>query len=299
MTERIRLLEERGIEFRTDLELKPYSTLRIGGSVALAVFPKTREQLIGALEIVSREGGRYAVVGKGSNLLFPDGVYQGTFIFTSRATSVSFCGDTVTALSGVALPTLASRAARASLSGLEFASGIPGTVGGAVLMNAGAFGGEMAQVTVSSEYWDAQAARCGRFEGAEQKFGVRTSVYAGQPRYTVLSATLRLRKGDPTEIRARMEEYRKRRCATQPLELANAGSIFKHPQGHFAGKLIEECGLKGTRVGDAEVSEKHAGFIVNRGQATAADVKALISLIQEQVMHRFGVFLETELRILE
>lgn len=299
VTEWIRLLAEKEIEYSIDCPLASYNTFRIGGVASLALFPKTKEQLISAVELVARDGGKYAVVGKGSNLLFPDGRYQGTVVFTSRVRELSLEGDTVVSSAGVSLSALASHAARAGLSGLEFAAGIPGTVGGAVLMNAGAFGGEMAQVTVSSEYWDAENARCGCFEGEEQCFGTRTSVYATHPKLTVLSATFRLQKGDSEDIRARMEEYRERRCATQPLDFPNAGSIFKHPKGYFAGKLIEDCGLKGMRVGDAEVSLKHAGFIVNRGNATSEDVKRLIETVRERVMQRYGIALECELRFLE
>ena len=299
VTELIGLLEEKEIEYRVDCPLTSYNTFRIGGIASLAVFPKTREQLIYALEAVTRSGAKYAVVGKGSNLLFPDGKYQGVVLFTSQVRELSFEGDRVVASAGVSLSALASQAAREGLAGLEFAAGIPGTVGGAVLMNAGAFGGEMSQVTLFSEYWDAKTASSGRFEREEQRFGTRTSVYATRPELTVLSATLQLQKGEKESIRARMEDYRVRRSATQPLNFPNAGSIFKHPKGFFAGKLIEDCGLKGTRVGDAEISLKHAGFIVNRGNATAEDVKRLILTVQERVMQRYGVSLECELRFLE
>ena len=236
------------------------------------------------------------MVGNGSNLLFPDGVYTGLMIFTRNLRAAELTGDTVTAEAGVPLPALAVEALRAGLSGLEFAQGIPGTVGGGVFMNAGAFGGCMADVTAWSEWYDCESGETGRFEGDSQRFGIRTSIYEREKRYILLGAGLKLRADDPNAIRARMEDFRDRRRRTQPIELPSAGSIFRHPLGAYAGRLIEDCGLKGTRIGGAEVSAKHAGFIVNMGGATAGDVVDLIALIRERVERQTGYRLECEIR---
>jgi len=297
MTDLCRQLEREQIPYRENCPLAPLCSFRIGGTAAVAVFPKTGEQLVRAL-CLACEYGDYEIIGNGSNVLFPDGLYRGSVIFTGGCRTVSCQERELTVCCGAPLSTVARCAGEHSLAGMEFAAGIPGTVGGAVLMNAGAFGGCMAQVTRYSLWWDRETGKLGRMEGAEQRFGERTSIYAEQPRYAVLGAGLLLHEGTREEIDARMEEYRVRRRATQPLQYPNAGSIFKRPQGHFAGKLIEDCGLKGFSVGGAEVSEKHAGFIVNRGGATARDVRELISVIRERVFRETGVMLECELRLI-
>lgn len=287
---------ENGIPTEENCPLAPLSSFRIGGCAALAVFPETREQLLACLGLAGREKIPFEVVGNGSNLLFPDGVYTGLMLITRNLRAADWTGNTVTVAAGVPLPALAAEAMRAGLSGLEFAQGIPGTVGGGVFMNAGAFGGCMADVTEWSEWYDCETGETGRFVGTEQGFGTRTSVYEREKRYILLGAGLRLREDAPDAIRARMEDFRERRRRTQPTEMPSAGSIFRHPPGAFAGKLIEDCGLKGTRVGGAEVSQKHAGFIVNRGGATARDVAELIALIRERVERQTGYRLECEVR---
>lgn len=299
MTDLFGSLEREEIACEANCALSPRGSFHIGGTAELAVFPQNRKQLIRTLALTRDSGISYAVVGKGSNLLYPDGEYKGAVIFTDGVREMHLRGTEITASAGVPLSVVARHARDAGLSGAEFAAGIPGTVGGAVFMNAGAFGGCMAQIVPCSEFWDARNGLCGRFEGEAQRFSVRSSVYALEPCYTVLGAVLRLREGSREEITARMEDYRRRRSATQPLELPNAGSIFRHPPGHFAGKLIEDCGLKGTCVGGAAVSEKHAGFIVNRGGATANDVLTLIERIREIVLQQTGIYLECELRRLD
>jgi UDP-N-acetylmuramate dehydrogenase len=199
----------------------------------------------------------------------------------------------------VLLSTLAEEARKESLTGLEFAHGIPGTLGGAVFMNAGAFGGEIKDICVNSHYYNIKTLEVGRLEGDAQSFAYRKSFYVDHPECLILGATLSLSPGDPTGIEERMKEYKSRRAASQPLEFPSAGSVFKRPEGDFAARLIDVCGLKGLRVGGAEVSEKHAGFIVNRGGATSEDVKHLIELIRERVRKETGVTLECEIRFLE
>jgi UDP-N-acetylmuramate dehydrogenase len=181
---------------------------------------------------------------------------------------------------------------------LEFAHGIPGTLGGAIYMNAGAYGGSMDEVCVATECYDLDSGRICTFRGAQQAFGYRTSVFEQRGRYVILGAELSLKVGDPSRISAQMRDYWERRKASQPLEFPSAGSVFKRPEGHFAGKLIEDCGLKGLTVGGAQVSEKHAGFIINRGSATCEDVKRLVEQIQAVVLERTGVTLECEIRFL-
>lgn len=285
-----------GIPAQENCPLAPLSSFRIGGTARLALFPQTKAQLLTCLDLARRENIPFEIVGNGSNLLFPDGVYTGLMIFTRNLRAAELTGDTVTAEAGVPLPALAVEALRAGLSGLEFAQGIPGTVGGGVFMNAGAFGGCMADVTAWSEWYDCESGETGRFEGDSQRFGIRTSIYEREKRYILLGAGLKLRADDPNAIRARMEDFRDRRRRTQPIELPSAGSIFRHPPGAYAGRLIEDCGLKGTRIGGAEVSAKHAGFIVNMGGATAGDVADLIALIRERVERQTGYRLECEIR---
>ena len=285
-----------GIPAQALCPLAPLSSFRIGGQARVAVFPETREQLLRALELVRAARAPFDVIGNGTNLLFPDGIYEGVLVVTRRLRAVQPYGERLEAAAGVPLPVLAAQALDAGLSGLEFAQGIPGTLGGGVFMNAGAFGGCMAEVTEWSEWFDCGSGEVGRFSGAEQRFGTRTSVYEQEKRWILLGAGLRLTPGEPAAIRSRMEDCRDRRRRTQPIELPSAGSVFRHPPGAFAGKLIEDCGLKGTRIGGAEVSQKHAGFIVNRGGATAQDVTELIAHIRETVLRETGYRLECEVR---
>lgn len=287
---------QNGIPAQALCPLAPLSSFHIGGAARTAVLPETREQLLRALELVRAARAPFDIIGNGTNLLFPDGIYEGVLLVTRRMRGAVFRGDGVTAAAGAPLPALAADAWRHGLSGLEFAQGIPGTLGGGVFMNAGAFGGCMADVTEWSEWFDCASGEVGRFFGAEQRFGTRTSIYEAEKRWILLGAGLRLTPGDPDAIRAKMEDCRMRRQRTQPLELPSAGSVFRHPPGAFAGKLIEDCGLKGTRIGGAEVSVKHAGFIVNRGGATAQDVTDLISYIRETVLRETGYRLECEVR---
>lgn len=287
---------QRGIPAKRDCPLSALSSFRIGGTARVAVFPNTREQLLAALDLIRAEKEPFEVVGNASNLLFSDDTFEGTVLFTKHLRAFEFQNDRLIASAGTPLPTLALAAMHRGLSGAEFAQGIPGTLGGGIFMNAGAFGGCMADIAEWSEWYDCESGRVGRFCGAEQRFGTRTSVYEQNARLILLSACLRLSADEPQEICARMEAYRTRRAQTQPLEFPSAGSVFRHPPGTFAGKLIEDCGLKGTRIGGAEISPKHAGFIINRGGATAKDVADLIALIRDRVLRETGYLLECEIR---
>ena len=291
-------LARAGVPFVENCSLSAHSTFRIGGPARLALFPKTREQLLLSLSLIDRAELPLWVIGNGSNLLFPDEGLDGAVLFTGGWRKITVEGDTLRASAGASLSALAKRAQEESLASLAFAHGIPGTLGGAVLMNAGAYGGCMEQVVVSSSYYDRKSGEIRTLRGEEHGFGVRKSVYQTLPSAVILEATLRLEKGDPEEILAQMRELAAKRRSTQPLDLPSAGSVFKRPVGHYAGKLIEDCGLKGFAIGGAQVSEKHAGFIVNRGGATARDVRALVSHVQECVRREFGVELEREIRFL-
>ncbi len=285
------------IPFRKDCPLAPLSTFHIGGNADFAVFPKTVEQLLIALRLCRKENVPYFLVGNGSNLLFPDEGLCGAVLFTKGMNAVADEPDGFFAESGVGLPVLSRRAATRGLSGLEFACGIPGTVGGAVYMNAGAHGGEMADVIVETAYYDAKTDTCGKLLGPEHAFGYRTSVFTTHPEMIILGAHIRLQSGDPNAIRQRISENLALRRQKQPIGEAGAGSAFKRPAKGSAAELIDACGLKGLSVGGATVSEKHAGFIVNRGGATAKDVVELMKKIRETVFAKTGILLEPEIRI--
>ena len=290
-------LKEYGIEYKEQYSLKESCTFRVGGCCSLAVFPKSEDEIALAVDISDRAGVDFCVVGKGSNTLFSDGKIDKILIFTGGCDDVRFDGNTVLAFAGAGLIALSSAVAEKGLSGLEFASGIPGSVGGAVFMNAGAYGSCMADVTAKSRAFDR---RIGTVVTLEQHgFGYRDSIYKRERSLICLSVALSLIDGDTTEIRQRMRELSAERRKKQPLEYPSAGSYFKRPQGDFAGRLIEECGLKGMRIGGAEVSVKHAGFIVNRGNATFSDILALEERVKETVYRQCGVELEREVEIID
>lgn len=281
------------IEVCRDLPLAQYTTFRIGGPAALALFPHNAEAAQVALDLVSEASLPIAVVGYGSNLLCADAGFAGAVLFTGKMKQFTFDGRTLTADCGASLTGLALEAQRRGLDGLAFAYGIPGSVGGSVRMNAGAYGGEMADVVTASQCYDTAAHTAERVE--DHRFAYRHSIYTDRTSAVVLSVTMTLNQGAPDEILARMQDYMQRRRDKQPLELPSAGSVFKRPVGYFAGKLIEDSGLKGFTIGGAQVSEKHAGFIVNRGGATADDVLRLIDHIRATVLRIYGVELECEL----
>ncbi len=291
-------LDAAGILYETDVPLSRHGSFRIGGPGDLGLYPRDRAQLTHALSLLREEEIPVTVIGNGSNVVFPDEGLRGAVIFTEHCRAYSVTDTSVTADAGVTLATLATAARDASLTGLEFAHGIPGTLGGAVLMNAGAYGGCMADICISSDYYDMNTGGIHTLSGDAQGFGTRTSFYAMHPECVVLGATLALSSGDRDAISDTMRELAMRRRASQPLEFPSAGSVFKRPAGYFAGKLIEDQGLKGYRIGGAEVSQKHAGFIINRGDATARDVRELVDHIQNTVFQATGVRLECEIRFL-
>ena len=278
---------------RENAPLREYCSMRVGGPARLAAFPETAEELAALL----RAGGRRVVLGGGSNVLFPDEGYDGTVIFTTRLCGLTAEGCMLSAQAGVPLSAAARRALECGLGGLAFAYGIPGTVGGGVYMNAGAYGGQIADCLVRATLLDA-AGEPRVVPASELALGYRSSALMDGD-WTLLSADFALVPAPPEEIRAEMERNMQARREKQPLEYPSCGSTFKRPPGQYAGALIERCGLKGCTVGGAQVSEKHAGFVVNRGDATSADVRALIAHIQRVVAEKTGVLLECEVRIID
>lgn len=284
------------LEIRANEPLKNYTTFKIGGTARLFAQPQTEEELAFLLRAAKEHDVRAVVIGCGSNLLFADGEIDALIIRTGRLSGISRAKNELTALAGCPLPALAVYAQRNALSGLEFAQGIPGSVGGGAVMNAGAYGYDISMVCKSVRYINRATFETGDFFEKDLAFGYRKSVFMERPELIVLSAVFALEPDDENEIRIRMEDYAKRRSASQPLDFPSAGSTFKRPEGYFAGKLIEDCGLKGLRVGGACVSPKHAGFIINAGGATCQDVLYLIEKIQETVYCRFGLELECEIK---
>lgn len=277
--------------------MSEHTTFRIGGAADMLVSVTGADEIISLIKAAKDTNTPYMIKGNGSNMLVGDGGIRGLVIEIGAGMSdISVNGNIITAGAGALLSRVASEAAKASLSGLEALSGIPGTLGGGLYMNAGAYGGEMKQVVKTVTYINDNG-DIKTTGGDECGFGYRSSIFTGGGRY-IVSAELELRPGDPEAIRAAMADYNKRRADKQPLSYPSAGSVFKRPEGYFAGALIEGAGLKGKRIGGAEVSEKHAGFIINTGGATAADVLALIGHVQKTVKEKYNVDLETEIRLI-
>ena len=280
-----------------DEPMKKHTTFRIGGSADCFLVPENTDQVQTILQICREEEVPYFILGNGSNLLVSDQGYRGVVIQLFRNfAGIQVEGKKIHAQAGTLLSTIAAAARNASLTGFEFAGGIPGTLGGAVVMNAGAYGGEMkdvlADVTVLTKEGEILVIPAEQLE-----MGYRTSIVktAG---YIVLEAVISLEEGEEEKIRARMKELSDMRTSKQPLEYPSAGSTFKRPEGYFAGKLIMDSGLRGYRVGGAQVSEKHCGFVINTGDATARDVRVLMEDVKRIVYDKFGVTLEPEVKFL-
>jgi len=274
--------------------MKNHTSFKIGGAADEFCTASGKDEIIELINYAKGKDMPYFIMGNGSNLLVSDKGIRGLVIqISGKFSDFEISENIIKAESGVLLSSLAKAAQKNGLSGMEFASGIPGTLGGAVYMNAGAYGGEMSSIVKSVTYL-----KDGEIKKIEDgfEFGYRKSLFADLGA-VILEAELELEKGNPEEIKARMEDYKIRRTEKQPLNMPSAGSVFKRPKGYFAGGLIEEAGLKGFKIGGAVVSEKHAGFIVNAGSATAGDVLALIEHIQKTVKEKFNVELETEVKI--
>ena len=271
--------------------LKNHTTFKVGGPADILVTPTSKEELIECLKLDVPK----FVMGNGSNLIVKDKGIRGLVIKTTKVNNIVLDGNIIEAEVGAYLGKISIFARENSLTGFEFASGIPGTVGGGVSMNAGAYGGEMKDVVIETTYCDLEG-NIYMLNNAEHEFGKRKSFFTGKD-FVVLSTKIKLNEGNKEEIAAKMEELKISRNTKQPVTMPSAGSIFKRPEGHFAGKLIEDSGLKGYTIGGAQVSTLHAGFIVNVGNATAKDILDLIKYVQEVVMKNYGVELETEVKV--
>ena len=281
----------------TNEQMSKHTTFRIGGPADYYVTPHSKEEIRDVIESCKQASVPYYILGRGSNLLVGDDGYRGVVIqIFKNYSDIWVEGTDIRAKAGALLSKIEKKDMKNGLAGMEFAAGIPGTIGGAVVMNAGAYGGEMKDIleeavvlTKDGEFLTLRA--------DELELGYRTSVIAKE-QYLVLEAKLSLRKGNSEEIRDMIEDLNQRRTSKQPLEYPSAGSTFKRPQGYFAGKLIMDAGLSGFTVGDAQVSEKHCGFVINKGQATAKDVRDLMEEVIQRVEQQFGVRLEPEVKML-
>ena len=275
-----------------------YTTFHIGGPADVLVNIAAANEIPLALRAAKTAGAPVTVIGNGSNMLVRDGGIRGLVIrIDGSMASVRREGDCIIAQSGALMRTVANFAMNEGLTGLEEIAGIPGTIGGGVIMNAGAYGGELAQIVTRVDAFSLADGKPVVFEGEDLGFGYRRSAMQNAG-VIVTEVTMQLRPGDPAQIKARMDELAKARREKQPLEYPSAGSTFKRPTGYYAGPLIEKNGFKGVRVGGAEVSEKHAGFVINAGDATCADVLGLIELVQRTVLEKDGVLLEPEVKII-
>lgn len=279
--------------------MSKHTTFKVGGPCDLFVSIADVKEAEDLIRLLSMNGIPYFVIGNGSNLLVSDEGYRGVIIEIGKEySSISIEDNVIIAEAGALLVKVANEAYKAGLAGMEFASGIPGTIGGGVFMNAGAYGGELKDIVQSVTVLNTETGEIFEKKCEEMKFSYRYSIAKEEP-LIILKAVLKLKKGEKELIKARMDELKEQRVSKQPLEYPSAGSTFKRPEGYFAGKLIQDCGLKGYTVGGAQVSEKHSGFVINTGNATANDVFSLISDVQAKVNEKFGVHLETEVCILK
>lgn len=284
-------------QIRIEEPLANHTTFKIGGPADYLVLPENIDQIISIVKLCMKEKLPYFVMGNGSNLLASDNGFRGVIVKVDKAFStIEVDENKVTAKSGVLLSKLAAEIAAHSLTGFEFASGIPGTLGGAVTMNAGAYGGEINQVITGATVLDTMG-NVKILSKEELKLGYRKSIVQDE-HLIVLEATFEFESGNREEIQAKMDDLNERRRDKQPLEYPSAGSTFKRPEGYFAGKLIMDAGLRGYQVGNAQVSTKHCGFVINTGGATAKEVRTLITDVINVVNEKFGVVLEPEVKLL-
>ena len=291
--------QEKGCIVKTNESLKDYTTFKIGGAANFVIFPNNRESFTGLIRIIKEHSLNYILLGNGSNVLICENHFDGVAIVTSRMNSVSADGENIYADCGVSLNKLAGSAKENSLTGLEFAYGIPGSLGGAVYMNAGAYGGQMSDVVYSSEYINAKTCEVETLNQNQHEFAYRESVYEKNKDFILLSAVLKLKRGEKSGIEFLMNKNMAARREKQPLEYPSAGSTFKRGSGFITAQIIEACGLKGYAIGGAQVSEKHAGFIINKGGAKFDDVVKLIEHVKSVVFDKTGKNIEREVRIVE
>jgi UDP-N-acetylmuramate dehydrogenase len=290
-----RLFPKAGVRLRENVPMFRHSTFRIGGIADIFFQPTNTDEIIRITQYCISQGVPYLILGSGSNILVADAGIRGVVISIGNRYSATMRDNTyMIATAGTRLSALSYYAAQNGCSGLEFAAGIPGTVGGAVYMNAGAYDHCMAEIIVQTDYLD-EHLQLQTLQADEHQFDYRHSFFTGR-NCIILQTLMCLTEDIPLDIMERMAMLARRRKASQPLDVPSAGSVFKRPIGYYAGKLISDCGLKGCRLGNAQVSEKHAGFIVNCGKARADDVRGLIELVQQTVANKAGVHLETEIQ---
>lgn len=291
-----KICKQAGCKVTADAPMKNHTTFKIGGPADLLVSPSSQEQVKKVICACKELGIPLTVIGNGSNLLVCDSGIRGCVLKIGAEMSAITLDENgvVSCLAGASVSALSVFAMKNSLTGLEFAYGIPGTAGGALFMNAGAYGGEFKDVIVSADHIDSNG-NIVTLQKNDMQLGYRSSVYSALDA-CILSMKLKLSHGNTQEIKAKMDDFMSRRKTKQPLEYPSAGSVFKRPEGYFAGALIEQAGLKGYSVGGAAVSEKHAGFIINKGTASCSDVELLISHIKQKVFENSGVHLECEIK---
>ncbi|MCI8590618.1 MAG: UDP-N-acetylmuramate dehydrogenase [Clostridiales bacterium] len=283
------------IQFCLDEPMQKHTSFRIGGPADYFILPADEAELISTIALMRQAGIPYFIAGNLSNVVFDDAGYRGAVISTEKLNGIKHIDGKLHCGSGASLSAAASTAYKHTLTGLEFAYGIPGTIGGGIYMNAGAYGGEMANVVEQVHCFDCINGKVKELNRTDCQFDYRYSVFQ-QSEMVLLSTVLSLQNGDAQAIKEKMDTYMAARKSKQPLSFPNAGSVFKRPKGHFAGAMIEELGLKGTLVGGAAVSQKHAGFIINTGNATCSDVKELVAIIQKKVLSAYGIQLECEIQ---
>ena len=283
---------------KIDEEMKNHTSLRVGGKANYLIEPTTEKEIESLVKLMIELKEPYFIIGRGSNLLVRDEGINGVVIkITDKFSGINISDNTLTVKSGTSLASVAKYAYKNSLSGIEFASGIPGSIGGAIAMNAGAYGGEMKDIVESVKIVD-DLGNIRILSNKDMEFSYRRSLLTNNPYYIVLEVIINLNKGDKENIYNEMKTRADKRTLSQPLDKCNCGSTFKRPEGHFAGQLIEDCGLKGFSMNGVEVSSKHAGFVVNNGKSTATDMINMIEYVKEKVKDKFDITLEEEVKII-
>lgn len=295
----ISYLDGNSIAYLINISARELTSFKIGGNIDFVVYPRYSTQIIEIIKILKGDGIRYYVLGNGTNTYFSDNGFKGIIISTKRFNRISVDENYIIAKSGADIGRCALLACENSLTGFEFAYGIPGNVGGCVYMNASAFNGSISKITARSTVYDINSDKIIDISYDGHKFGIKHSVFMENKSLVILETAFMLQYGNKSDIRDKMEAYLEKRRNTQPLELPSAGSVFKRPKNAYASKLIDDLGLKGIKIGGAAVSERHAGFIVNTGYATARDVRDLVELIKSKVKNQYGILLEEEIIYIE
>ena len=297
--ELIDFLDINGILYELDISAKTLVSFKIGGKVKIVIYPKNLKELIDTIGILKSSKFRFVFLGNGTNTFFSDEGYDGAVISTKKMNKVSVTGTYITAQCGANLKDCCIVAFLNSLTGMEFAYGIPGNIGGCIYMNASAFGKDMSNIVLKTVVLDTETGKLLTINKEEHLYGMKHSVFMDNKNYFIVETQLELQHGDKNKIYSSMEENMSKRNASQPLDKPSAGSVFKRPLNNYASKLIDDAGLKKTTVGDAEVSELHAGFIVNNGNAKSSDVLNLIQIVKNRIFDLNGILLEEEIIYIE